>query len=84
MFYVGYSGLAIFTGDKNPVEILNEPIRQELTDGLTFEDMRAMPVVHFDYLASSVYLDPYHMAFHKNIFVALQQTTRFENGTKTK
>lgn len=46
--------------------------------------MRVMPVVHFGYLASSVYLNPLHHAFKKNIFVALQQTTRYQNGTKVK
>ena len=51
---------------------------------LNFLDMTVMPVVHFDYLASSVYLNPRDPAFDKNIFVALQHSQSFENGTKVK
>lgn len=82
--YVAYSAYAITTGDKDSFEVTSEPIPPDYLGRLTFEDMLVMPVVHFDYLANSVYLDPQHPAFTKNIFVALEQTKRFANGTKTK
>ena len=46
--------------------------------------MKVMPVVHFNYFDYSTYLDPNNEAFKQNIFVAMQQIKRFENGTKAK
>ena len=54
------------------MSIVDEPLTPGTLGNLTFEEMNVMPVVHFDYLASSVYLNPEHMAFKKNIFVALE------------
>lgn len=70
--YIGYSAYAVSTGDKDIIEILSEPTSPIENMQLTLEGMRVLPVVHFDYLASSVYLDTQHHAFKKNIFVAMQ------------
>jgi len=82
LLYLYWSLYAVATGDKDNYEIIDEPLLPGSLGNLTFQDMRVLPVVHFDYLASSVYLNPEHSAFKQNIFVALEQTKRFENGTK--
>ena len=61
--YLGISLKAVIEGSKDNVEILEEPLQPDQLGSLTFEDMRVMPVVHFGYLASSVYLNPQHQAF---------------------
>lgn len=69
--YIGGSFIAVTTGEKDVVEVLDSSLNPDQLSGLSFTDMKSMPVVHFDYLASAVYLDPEHPAFDKNIFVAL-------------
>ena len=83
LVFISQNILAIAYGGQDSIESNEVPIMPD-ENQLSFEDMHSMPVVHFSYIDSSIYLDPEHMAFAANIFVALQQTKRFENGTKVK
>ena len=83
LVFIGQNILAIAYGGQDSIESNEVPVMPDENE-LSFEDMHSMPVVHFSYIDSSIYLDPEHMAFTANIFVALQQTKRFDNGTKVK
>ena len=70
------------SGETDTLETVEVPIESDTLGALSFFDMKAMPVVHLDYVYSSVYMDPEHEAFRKNLFIALRKVNKFQNGTE--
>ena len=82
ILYVVSASVALNRGDNDWNEDTTQDTKLYKNAVLNFDQMKAMPVVTINIDTPHLYLDSSSVAFEKNIFVALLNDKRDENGNK--
>ena len=81
LLYIITSVVQLSNGNNDWMDSVEIQINPDELGQLTLNDMKAFPVVYFQDLVPSRYLDVTSDAFKSNIFVALKANKIAENGT---